>query len=421
MGNQNIFRLLREIGIFLEIFLFTNLYGLYWNGSSPLPLPFVGQGVIRASLEIPLVTNIPLSFTYISNLFIIQPFSSLPEKTVKDGLLHISYPWKETSYSIRLVTIPPEISFLYIPELGRGKSGLVLYQIKSLAPFQTWLVDSMGLVYHPYSQNNIWITLVGWPLSATQYQIKIVVEDAARNRVEKPLPITFFKTSYRVRTVSLASDFSKTQGQEVNLTNLTGDPLKDYDALMREFARQTKVSIFNLTYKRPSIGTSFLTNIAFLPISNYSLSSLFGDERRFFLEGKTVRSSYHNGIDFVAPSNTPVFSPWGGKVLFADYNGGGGNTVVVDHGLGLHAIYMHLEKIKTKAGETISPGQMIGIIGKSGYSTGIHLHLGFSIQGRYVDPSDWTNTTWIENNIITPMKQFLHPQKNGEISSSHKE
>ncbi|MFN3661001.1 MAG: M23 family metallopeptidase, partial [Brevinematales bacterium] len=347
------------------MFLFTNMYGLYWNGSSPLLLPFVGQGVVRASLEIPLVTNIFLFFSYISNLFIIQPLPSPPEKTIKDGLLHISYPWKEVSYSLRLVTIPPEISLLYIPALGCGKSGLVLYQIKSWAPFQTWLVDSMGLFYHPYSQNNIWITLVGWPLSATQYQIKVVVEDAAKNRTEKLLPITFFKTSYRVRTVALASDFSKTQGQEVNLTNLTGDPLKDYDALMREFAKQTKVSIFNLTYKRPSIGTSFLTNIAFLPLSDYSLSSLFGDERRFFLEGKTVRTSYHNGIDFVAPSNTPVFSPWGGKVLFADYNGSGGNTVVVDHGLGLHAIYMHLEKIKTKAGETISPGQMIGIIGKS--------------------------------------------------------
>ncbi len=417
MGNRNTSQLLPEIGIFLELFLFTGLYGLYWNGSYPLPLPFAGQGVVRASLEIPPVTNIPLSFTYISNLLVIQPLSSLPEKTIKDGLLRISYPWKEASYPIRLVTIPPEISLLYIPLLGRGKSGLVLYQVKSWAPCQTWLVDSTGLFYYPYQQNNVWITFVGWPLSATKYQIKAVAEDAAKNRVEKLLPITPFKTSYRVRTVPLASDFSKKQGEEVNLTNLTGDPLKDYEALMREFAKQTKVSIFGLTYKRPSTGTSFFTNLAFLPLSEYSLSSLFGDERRFVLEGKTVRSSYHNGIDFVAPSNTPVISPWGGKVLFADYNGAGGNTVVIDHGLGLHAIYMHLERIETKAGEVLSPGQMIGIIGKSGYSTGIHLHLGFSIQGRYVDPSDWTNTTWLENNVIIPLKKFLH-QEHGEKTST---
>ncbi|MCX7882702.1 MAG: M23 family metallopeptidase [Brevinematales bacterium] len=416
MANQKTIPLLLKTGIFLKFFWIScALYGLYWNGSSPLPLPFAEEGAQRVVLDIPSITNIVLSFTYVSNLLVIQPLLSPPKETLRDGYLRIIYPWKEVSYAIRLVTLPPEVSLLHTPSLGRGKSGLFLYRVTSYAPYQTWIVDSTGLVYHPYHHDEIWMTILGWPLSASSYHLKVVVEDAAKNRVEKLIPHVPLKTSYRIRTIPLSSDFSKQQGAEVNLTNLTQDPIKNYEALMKEFAKYTKVSIFDLTYKRPSTGISFFTNLGFLPLSEYTLSSLFGDERRFVLEGKVVRSSYHNGIDFVAPSNTPVFSPWGGRVIFADYNGAGGNTIVVDHGLGLYAIYMHLERIEVKAGEILSPGQTIGVIGKSGYSTGIHLHVGLSVQGRYVDPSDWTNKAWIEQTLILPLQQHTRTQK-GEVS-----
>ncbi len=395
-----------NISVFLSL-LTTFGYGLYWNGSSPLVLPFVGAGVLRVSFEVPMETNIPLSFTYVSNTFVIQPMSPPPSFETKDGLLILVYTWKTVSYKMRIHMLPPSLEILHSPALGRGKSGLVIYRVGSSLPYQTWIEDSLGLRYYPYEEKKTWVSLVGWPLSTTRYQLKIVIEDAAKNRVEKLVPYTPLKTTYRVRTIPLAREFAREQGAEVNLTNLTGEPLKDYNALMAEFARQTKVSIFDLTYRRPARGGQTFTNLPFLPLSEFIPSSLFGDERRFVLEGKPMRSSYHYGLDMVASSNTPVIAPWGGEVKFADYNGASGNTVVIDHGLGMHSVYMHLERIAVRSKSIVSPGQRIGIIGKTGYSTGIHLHLGLSIQGRYVDPTDWTNQLWLEEHILKPLAQYV--------------
>ncbi|URA11087.1 M23 family metallopeptidase [Thermospira aquatica] len=405
MGNQVSTPFLLKTSIFLSL-LFASCYGLYWNGASPLVLPFVGAGVSRVFFEVPLETNISLSFTYTSNLFIIQPMNPFPSFELKDGILVIVYPWKTVMYKMRISTLPPSVEILHTPSLGRGKSGLVIYRVGSSIPCQTWIEDNLGCRYYPYEEKKVWVSLVGWPLTTTRYQLKIVVEDAAQNSVEKLVSYSPLKTTYRVRTIPLAREFAKEQGTEVNLTNLTGDPLKDYNTLMAAFAKQTKVSVFELTYRRSGRGGQMFTNLPFLPLQEFAFSSLFGDERRFVLEGKVMRSSYHYGIDMVAPSNTPVVTPWGGEVKFADYNGASGNTVIIDHGLGMYSVYMHLERIDVRTKMMVRAGQQIGIIGKTGYSTGIHLHLGISIQGRYVDPTDWTNQEWLENHILEPLRRY---------------
>jgi len=407
MDNQKIILFLLGISIFLNPFVGrTRGYGLYWNTRAPLLLPFAGQGVQRVVLDIPLVTNLSPGFALTTQGLVIQP---LGEQSLSgDGVIRLVYPWREVTYRVRLVTQVPVVDVVYTPQLGRGKSGLVIYTVKAEAPFQTWLVDNLGLRYYPVQRGGVWVSPVGWPLGSSVYHLKVVVQDAAGSHVEEVVRFSSVRVSYRVRSIPLASDFAQSQGKEVGLTNLKGDPLADYEALMQAFARQTKASIFDLTYRRPSAGVFFLTNLAFRPLEAYETSSLFGDERRFLVNGKTVRSSYHSGIDLVSPQNTPIVSSWGGRVVFADYNGAAGNTVLIHHGLGIYAVYMHLDRILVTQGEVVSPGQQIGFVGKTGYSTGAHLHLGISVQGRYVDPSDWTNQGWIEEALLRPLARYTH-------------
>jgi murein DD-endopeptidase MepM/ murein hydrolase activator NlpD len=66
-----------------------------------------------------------------------------------------------------------------------------------------------------------------------------------------------------------------------------------------------------------------------------------------------------------------------------------GNTIVIDHGLGVYTIYMHLEEILVSQGEVVDIGQLIGIIGTTGRSTGPHLHFEVDIQGTPVNPLTW--------------------------------
>lgn len=98
-------------------------------------------------------------------------------------------------------------------------------------------------------------------------------------------------------------------------------------------------------------------------------------------------SSRHSGIDLAASKGTPVKAPNNGVVAFS-MEGllSPGNTVVIDHGLGLFTSYYHLDTIEVKKGDQLKKGDVIGTVGTTGFSTGPHLHYAVSIYNTYVNP-----------------------------------
>ncbi len=98
----------------------------------------------------------------------------------------------------------------------------------------------------------------------------------------------------------------------------------------------------------------------------------------------------HQGIDFVAPTGTPVVTVAEGTVAHAGPSGGYGNLVVVDHGGGITTYYAHLSAFGAgiQEGAKVERGQEIGLVGSTGRSTGPHLHYEIRRDGRYLDPAD---------------------------------
>jgi len=98
------------------------------------------------------------------------------------------------------------------------------------------------------------------------------------------------------------------------------------------------------------------------------------------------RPAMHTGLDFRAASGDPVRVTANGKVVSAGWSGGYGRMVEVDHGNGLSTRYGHLSEIGVKIGEQVKIGQVIGLVGSTGRSTGPHLHYETRIDGEAVDP-----------------------------------
>ncbi|MDP3957101.1 MAG: M23 family metallopeptidase [bacterium] len=94
----------------------------------------------------------------------------------------------------------------------------------------------------------------------------------------------------------------------------------------------------------------------------------------------------HNGTDFRAPLGTPVYAMNSGKVVFANSFRNYGNTVIIDHGLGLMTMYMHLSEIDIKLNDSVKKGDPIAQSGNTGYSLGPHLHLSVRMGGFSIDP-----------------------------------
>lgn len=95
----------------------------------------------------------------------------------------------------------------------------------------------------------------------------------------------------------------------------------------------------------------------------------------------------HNGIDFAAPTGTPVRTVGDGTVDFAGQQNGYGNIVIIGHRNGQQTAYAHLSRIDVKEGQAVSQGQSIGAVGATGWATGPHLHFEFRINGEYHDPT----------------------------------
>lgn len=99
------------------------------------------------------------------------------------------------------------------------------------------------------------------------------------------------------------------------------------------------------------------------------------------LDPFTGRRTRHEGVDFVAPSGTPILAAAGGVVVASEWHPEYGNMIDIDHGDGLKTRYAHASKALVKAGDLVRPGQLIGRVGSTGRSTGAHLHFEVHVNG----------------------------------------
>ena len=100
----------------------------------------------------------------------------------------------------------------------------------------------------------------------------------------------------------------------------------------------------------------------------------------------TGEREFHEGLDIAADRGSRVFSTADGKVIQASYEGGYGNLVVVDHGYGLETRYGHLSAYRVGVGAQVKRGDLVGLVGSTGRSTGPHLHYEVRVNGRLLNP-----------------------------------
>ncbi|HLO13141.1 MAG TPA: peptidoglycan DD-metalloendopeptidase family protein, partial [Pseudoneobacillus sp.] len=94
----------------------------------------------------------------------------------------------------------------------------------------------------------------------------------------------------------------------------------------------------------------------------------------------------HKGIDIARPSDRTIKAADNGVVIFAGWDGGYGNKIIVDHQNGYKTVYGHLAEIDVNVGQTVPKGSKIGVMGSTGDSTGVHLHFEVYKNGALVNP-----------------------------------
>lgn len=116
------------------------------------------------------------------------------------------------------------------------------------------------------------------------------------------------------------------------------------------------------------------------PLARLEVSSAYGVSRG---------SGRHQGVDLRNPQGTPIMAVDSGTVVFAGYQGSYGNLVKISHGGGLETCYAHCDSMSVSVGQSVSKGQVIATVGKTGRATGYHLHFEVRINGKVQNPMNY--------------------------------
>lgn len=237
-------------------------------------------------------------------------------------------------------------------------------------------------------------------------QPRVVAADAAGNRAALSIPARVRARRFAERTLTIDDVFLARKVPEIEAANqlpAVGSLLERYLRINRELRHQNEARIKEITRESEATPSWFSP---FHRQSNSAPLSSFADRRTYVYRGEEIDRQVHLGFDLASLAASPVEAAQDGKVVFAGNLGIYGNTVVLDHGLGVFTLYGHLRAIDVTVGERVARGQKLGLTGETGLAAGDHLHFSVMLRGIHVDPVEWWDGGWIRNHLLAKLQAF---------------
>ena len=234
--------------------------------------------------------------------------------------------------------------------------------------------------------------------------MSIFARDAAGNEASAPLEHTPFAKPFARSRIEIDDKFLgrvvpaiAAQTPDMKLSTAPGDLLASFLRINGELRTKNAQTIADLA--RMS-APEMQWKEAFQPLGNAAIESRFADNRTYFYKGNEIDRQVHLGFDLAVTQQIPVLAANNGIVLFADDLGIYGNTVIVDHGLGVQSLYAHLSSIDVARGDRVEKGRQLGRSGMTGLAGGDHLHFSMLLNGRPVNAVEWWDPKWMQDRVL---------------------
>jgi murein DD-endopeptidase MepM/ murein hydrolase activator NlpD len=231
----------------------------------------------------------------------------------------------------------------------------------------------------------------------------IVASDAAGNVKKVRISYELKDVKYKKSTLKIDDSFIENKVAPLlgDGSAGQGDAKARFIKVNREMRKNNEEKILALC--KNSAGT-ILWSGAFHQLSNSKVEANFADARTYVYNGEEIDHAYHLGYDLAVSKHTPIEVANSGVVVFAGELGIYGNTVIVDHGLGIFTLYGHLSAIDVKAGDKLEKRQVVGKTGETGLAVGDHLHYATLLHGIPVLPVEWWDQKWIRDNVLPKLQ-----------------
>ncbi len=290
--------------------------------------------------------------------------------------------------------------------INHGGSGLAIYKasedsVKSGVKVGDYFFPG----YKGYfTDPNAFLAFFAFPFNMPSDQkLTVISEDAAGNSKEVVFSHNLKGVVYKKSDITIEDDFIK--GKMASLlgsdSSEENDSKKIFIQVNRELRKKNDNTIKEIGSKSSD---SIKWKGAFHQLSNSQVEANFADERTYYINGEPIDQQYHLGYDLAVTKRYPIEAANDGAVVFTGDLGIYGNSIIIDHGMGVMTLYGHVSSIDVKEGDSIKKSQIIGRTGETGLAVGDHLHYGVYINGVPVRPIEWWDEKWINDNIILKIK-----------------
>lgn len=293
--------------------------------------------------------------------------------------------------------------------LIQGGAGLVIFEAKDEHLSELYIESSEGRKFgvSKFLKDGFFIALISNDLRDKSFKMYIDAKDKAGNFTKTYIPFYYINRTYQTSKINLSEKFLDGKIEQLfsEISSKAGTTVSGIDRLdkfkfINEALRDANYEfIANYTSKVSNETIRDFNIKPFIPLINSAKVGSFGDHRFYQYNGKDVSQSYHMGIDFASTENDKIPVSNSGTIVYAGDNGIYGNTVIVDHGLGLYTIYSHCTTVAVSEGTKVKEGDIIGYTGTTGLALGDHLHFGILVQGIETKPEEWLDENWIKANI----------------------
>lgn len=297
---------------------------------------------------------------------------------------------------------PPKITVISSAErILQGGSAVVVYKVSADSKESGVKIGDRffrgykGAPKNGFSDKSIRIAFFSYPYNFGEGEtVLITANDAIGNKRNLPISYNLEERVLPEKPVEITERFIK--AKMVPLINAREDDSPDKTFVLvnrkiRALNNEKIGKILSVTSDKILWDGAFARPVG-------SLQSQF--ERRIYtIKGKVMDKQPHLGYDIASQKRNPVRASNNGIVIFADDLGIYGNTLIIDHGMGVATLYSHLSSMNVQRGETVAKGDRIGSTGETGLAFGDHLHFSIYVGGLPVEPIQWWDYNWVQTRI----------------------
>ncbi len=323
------------------------------------------------------------------------------------------YSWREwghgnKTYFEKNITIDTKRPYVEIlskaHNISQGGSNLVIYKLsEDCAKSGVFVGDNFFPGHAGYFKDQS-IHLAFFALQYNQgpgTSLFMEAVDHAGNSTRTRFPYYIKKRKFQKDTINISESFLNWKIPEFD-TDISD---KSGDTMIEKFLKVNRVLREVNSRKAFGFGKNSESVLhwkgAFSRLRGSATKATFADHRTYKYKSRVIDHQVHLGVDLASVANSPVQASNNGKVVFTGPLGIYGQTILIDHGLGLLSMYSHLSSIIVQPEQIVSKGDKIGRTGLTGLAGGDHLHFSIIVHNKFVNPLEWWDASWIRNNITT--------------------